>query len=444
MSYKLTEAAKLWASQPIIEPNLVMKIPKINKVFGVLDTFQLARYGQGNLKYGDPGLVYGGLSIVENSNDLISISGTADTISQQLDADKPEANSTSSLLVRLLDENEDISNLISFDATGVDLLYEKVVLSFGGKDLIYPTDYVDVFIGRITSIVPGNGFVDFTISHPDDKKRGDVFPLAETTLAQDLNFQSATIQNLFFQQRPDVAGVISIQFTSGASGDVALITIAGNTIQVQIDSAATKIKTIKKSIENNADANQLVTVSVVSNPDSIATPVSAQALTSGTEVFLNDVSVFLEPNAPYFRTFCKIQDEIIEYTGIDFVAKKLTGLVRKSLNSFGFSSKIGESATSIYMLGDSTSENSNAIDLALMLLLSGGDEFYLTNLGADKMGADCLGNSVTNAVCFIGLDIEASHGTIVGDFISSSGSIETANNFSNRRIVEIINDDIGS
>lgn len=443
MAFSLTERAQQWSSQEILEPNLVFYIPRIDMTFAVESLQQMAVYGQDGLYYGKPGLVYGGLVPVPNQSDYVSISGTSDTISQQLDPDKAEASSTSSLNVRLIDPNNEVSALISFQKTGVDLLYEKAVISIGGRTTVYPDDYIDVFVGRITAITPGNGFIDFTVSHPDDKKRSEVFTRGETILSQDLDFDSATIQGLFYQKRSDIPGNISVQYVTGASGDVAIITVIGNLIQVQIDAAATKQRTIKKFIEDHVDARQLVSIKITGNADAVATVQASTPLNSDTEIFVDEPELFFLPVAPLFRTYCKIGEEIIEYTGVDLVAKKLTGCVRQSLGSFGFSFEQGESVSSFYKLGDNTSA-SNAIDLALYLLLSGGEEFYVVDQSVSKIGTDGFGNPVSNSVYFANIKIDKEFGVTAGDFLTVSVASNGANNFGDRLILGVVTDQLGS
>ena len=432
MAFDITQSAKNWVESGNIEPNLVFKIDGYDFIFSVGVIKEYARYGQNGIFFGMPGLTYGGLVAMQANKDFIALKGTSDTISQQIEVDKADSNSTGSLTVRLNDIGQEITELVTPGRVLNDILYKSATLSLGGKDTAYPEDYIDLFVGKITQIVPGPGYVDFTISHPDDQKRSEIFPKVEAELAQRLDFKSLTLQELSYTARPDFQGTPQIQYTAGASGDTANVSVAGNLITVQIDTAATKNSTIKKKIENNEDANQLTSVAITGNGDALATTVGITSFITATTATLTSTKNLLTPVAPIFRTYIRVNDEIIEYTSKDDSTNTISGLVRQSLTSFGNVHEVGDSVTSFYKLGDNSSA-SNAIDLALMVMISGGEEIFQSGVKVESFNHVGVSSLVPNALYFK-TNVKKLYGLSEGDLVTTTNSINPSNDFTNRVI----------
>jgi hypothetical protein len=441
MAFTITQAARDWASQDNIKPNIVLNLKKIGKVFGATIVGQTVSFGD-SIFYGDEDLAYGGFSALDNQFDYVSLNGTSDTITQQLEIDKAEATSTSSLTIRLIDPNNEISEMVSYSVTGIEVLETDAIVSIGGSDTTYPTDYIEILTGKITAIVPGAGFIDFTVTHPEDLKRGEVFTKAEAVLVAPAKFNSEDIQGLFFQARADVVGTVQVLFTTGASGDTANIIVIGNLIQVQIDTVATRIRTIKKKIENDEDANQLVSLKITGDPDAIAALQPLTSLTTDTELELDTVQFFLDPTVDTkFKTYVRIGEEIIGYTSRDLVNNKLLGCTRGALTSLAFDHEIDDSVSSFYVLGDGTS-SSNAIDMSLWVLLSGGPTLFAENLDVENFVQVGGMVSIPNAVYFT-TDYYKEFNFVPGDLVTCTGAVNPANNFVDRKIASVGSDSEG-
>jgi hypothetical protein len=442
MAYSLTQRTKDALSRELIEPNLVLSIEGYPEKLAVRIANQTITYDIDGLTYDMPGLTYDGLVQRTDVSDLISLTGTTTSISQQLDPDKGAASSTQTLTLKLIDRNEQITQLASPGVVLNDPLYTDCKLYFGLFTTSFPEDYIEVFNGKIMSINPSVGTIDFVITHPDDLKRSSIFEKAEAILTQKLNFDSVTIQDLFYQKRSDVSGSVSIEYTSAAIGDNAIVAVTGNSISVQIDTAFTKAKTLKKKIENDEDANQLVSVKISGNANAVQAVVVPTILSSGTEIFLDDVTSFLSPVAPIFRTYARINDEIIEYTGIDLALSKLTGCTRQSLTSFGFTHEIGDTVSSFYKLGDNTISNSNPVDLALKIIMSGAEAVYTDQDSTSVNFVNGVG-TIANSMFFPGVYLERDHNVTVGDFVDSTGPVP-GNTFSDKQVEFVQDIDAGS
>jgi len=449
MSFQLTEKTKDLLERGIIEPNIVLTIDGINSFFGARIVKHYARYGEDNIYYGQPGLVYGGTIEIDGQRDIISLSGTSDSFSQQLDPDKGAVSSSGTIVIRLIDTGLEVTNLITPGSQGTnwDPLYKDAQVFVGLAESSYPDDYLELFNGKIMSLVPGPGYVDFTITHPEDLKRSDVFILAESKLTVDLAYYSLKLSDLIIQQLSDVEGIVSIQFISGGSGDVANVSVSGNTISVQIDITLTKAKTVKKKINNHEEANQLVYCSYnkAGDADNIQSLLSLQQLQISTELELESVKDFLAPlGTDLFKTYVKIGDEIIQYSGIDTVNNKLTGCERAKLDSVGVTHSIGDDVQSFYKLGNGLNDWGNGIDICLYLLLSGGSQYFATNVDAENFVKITTTETIDNAIFFKKQDVKRKYGLTIGDFVTSSGAINGANNFSLRKITGFGETELGT
>lgn len=443
MAYSLTTRTKNALSREIIEPNLVLVIKGVDRRYSVRISNQIIKYDLPGYTYDMPGLTYDGLVPSTGETDLISITGTTNTISQQLEPDKGAASSTQTLTLSLIDRNEEITRLASPGVVVDDVLYTDADLYFGLYDTSFPEDYIRIFNGKIMGIDPKVGTIDFTVTHPDDINRSSIFEKADVKLTQVAHFSSATIQGIFYQKRTDVIGNVTVTYTAAALGDNAIVSVTGNDITVQVDTSFTTTKTVKKKIENHEDANQLVSVKVTGSPTQIQTTQSITTLSSSTEIFVDDVSDFFSETAsPLFKTYLRINDEIIQYTGIDTVANKFTGCIRQSLTSFGATHEIGDTVSSFYKYGDSTFDYGNAPDLALYLLLSGQDEFYLVANSMSILNVPTVGITA-NAIFLNGIYLVRDEGVVVGDLISSDGPVP-ANTFTDRTILDVQDVDTGS
>jgi hypothetical protein len=83
-------------------------------------------------------------------------------------------------------------------------------------------------------------------------------------------------------------------------------------------------------------------------------------------------------------------------------------------------------------------------ELALKIMLSGVNDYFAT--GVDITNFQQVGDSsiVTNAIFFQGVDVEADYGLVPGDYVTTTGASNGANNVSLKQILIIETDDNGS
>lgn len=154
---------------------------------------------------------------------------------------------------------------------------------------------------------------------------------------------------------------------------------------------------------------------------------------------LSDTAHFLvPPTDTSLKTYVRIDDEVIEYTGI--AGNTLTGLVRAQLGgSIAVSHDDQTDVSTIYRLSGSM------IDLALKLQLSGVNGPFVTDVPVTNFTVDSDGVSHPQKVFFKGLNVFDEYGLTVGDLVSIAGATNAGNNFTNRVITSVkVLDDGGS
>lgn len=437
MSYKISERAKTLLNKTQIDPNLVLAIDGFDYRFAASITKVYVKIGDPGLKI-DGSWVIGGLIAQDKVLPYMSLGGTTTNITQQIDIDKGAATSTMTVKIRLTDKDQFVTRLISPGFLIKDILYRNATLRLGFVDGAYPEDYIDMFIGKITSIESGPGWIDLTISHPEELKRSEIFPKTETVLVADAEYYSKTIQGLIYYQRGDFNGVVEIRYIIIPFLGATNINVSGSLITVTTDGTDADVK---NAIENHPVASDMVRILQQSNAAVSAVPITP--LEASDELEVESVVGYYEPQAPLFRTFVRINDEIIEYTGIDTVANKFTGCIRRGLKSIGQKHKIDDTVSSFYKLGDDTS-SSNAIDLSLKLMLSNEKEFYvedLTNLAFYNFGTV---DNYPNAFIMKSFDAVRDINVQIGDFATVEDDANPANNFVDGVIEDIEVTDIGT
>lgn len=157
-------------SNTSIEPTIAVKIQGVDFVFS---SGQVKEY----IKIGDPGLFIDGTWSVGGFRELITNRGYIDnrtttfTIRQQINYDEGDGSSVSTMTIGMIDKDELISKLISPGFLAEDILGRKAQVFVGFGQTSFADDYIEVFKGFITKVQSFPGQINFTINHPDNKKK---------------------------------------------------------------------------------------------------------------------------------------------------------------------------------------------------------------------------------------------------------------------------------
>lgn len=337
MAFELTETARLAALKRSITPNIVVEIDGLSSPIGsvAIDTAEV--FGEPGLVFGG-GAVFGGVTTIEDQQTLINLNGSSTSIQQQLNPDKGAGSSVSSMTISFVDLNGYMTNLISPGLVLDDLLGRKATVWLGFDDTSYKEDYIIIHRGIISQIDSTAGLVNFDISHPDQKKRQDLFTKVSTEL------------------------------DGGINNSVTTITLA-------------------------ATANMFQKV--------------------------------LGPDSAYdssFYSYVKIDDEIIQYDTIS--GNNIVGCTRGALGTVAASHDDEATVDTFYRL------KGNVMDLALKLMLSGVQGNYVTGLDIEDFQA-------TDTLFISGENLAKTWGINIGDYITTIGASNGANNVSAKQVSAI-------
>lgn len=206
MALNLSTLATVLSQKTNIESQIILEIDGIDAVYGAVDVTKLAEYGDA-IKFGDAELVYGGVVAHPDSKPYISPKGSTRNITQQLHQDKGGTGSVSSVKIKLVDKNNEVSAAFA----GIEVLSRSadVYVAFQGGS--HPQDSVKIFNGTIDDIGYGSGNVTIKIAHPEQLKRQTIFPLIQTDLSIALNSTdtSCTVLNTSGMIPSNTANVIS-------------------------------------------------------------------------------------------------------------------------------------------------------------------------------------------------------------------------------------------
>jgi len=196
--------------------------------------------------------------------------------------------------------------------------------------------------------------------------------------------------------------------------------------------------TVFRGVVESVDLPPGGVVFVVSHPDqkkrqtifpSIEASLDASMTNSQTTAQLQpgEAALFLQRvNGPdgspdtSFTGYIRIDDEIMRYTGVS--GASLTGLSRGQLGTVAATHANDANVTSIYRL------EGNVIDLALKIMLSGWGGSYISGVVPSSVNFINIDLTVPNTIYFAGVNLNEMYGLTVGDYITTTGSAESANN----------------
>lgn len=316
----------------------------------------------------------------------------------------------------LLSQKTNIQQQIVLQIDGIDTIYGAVHVI---KRLEYGDDGAEYGIG----LVYGGGLQD-----PNSK---DYISLKGTT------------KNITQQLRQDKGGSGSVssvtielvdknQFVSKEFTSTEILSKKANVYLMFQGSLFPQdaIKIFSGNISSRNYGSGLVKIKV-DHPENLKRQELYQVIDTELTASVTDVQTIipiktvagLVPGTSELRTFVRVNDEIIEYTGINNF--DLVGCTRGSLLTTAAAHDSGDSVTSFYELSGSP------VPLALKLMLSGrgmaGAEFVAA------INQVSLLENIQNAVFFYEYNIQEKLGLVVGDTVTISDSAN--NNFTNRPIV---------
>lgn len=141
---------------------------------------------------------------------------------------------------------------------------------------------------------------------------------------------------------------------------------------------------------------------------------------------------------PSVEFFVRINDEFFKYTGKS--GNTLTGISRQQ-SPFNSDIAPHEPGTDVNLVVRLTG---SALDIARKLLVSGRNTFFESNLDITHFNYISPTEIVPNSIFFFGVDVAEDLGFVTGDYITTSGASNGANNVSAKQIIIIEKTNDGS
>jgi hypothetical protein len=181
---ELTGNAKAASQKITVTPTIVFEIADYSTLFTSASISKYIRIGDPGLEIGDDWVI-GGVRLIDGQSTYMSFTaggGTTTKITQKLSPDRAQGSSISSMVISMIDKNEELSRVISPGFELEDVLGRDVTVSIGFVGTSYPEDYNIVFRGIISDVESGPGFINFLLASSEEKKRRSLLNVNTTEL----------------------------------------------------------------------------------------------------------------------------------------------------------------------------------------------------------------------------------------------------------------------
>jgi len=181
MAFDLTPKTLALSQQINVEPVIIVEIDGIDFKFGSQAIGKTWLVGN-DANIGDAGLVIGGIIEDPESRALVSLIGTTNNITQQLEVDDGGTGSVQKFNVELLDKDGELTKLFSLGDTVPDMLARETNVYLGFNGGAHPEDSIRLFNGTIDSQEVKSGTWNLGVAHPESLKRQELFIQAISAL----------------------------------------------------------------------------------------------------------------------------------------------------------------------------------------------------------------------------------------------------------------------
>jgi hypothetical protein len=176
---------------------------------------------------------------------------------------------------------------------------------------------------------------------------------------------------------------------------------------------------IKGSTELNGAINDSVTTITVDSTTSFLSPYTGANGSVDTTI----------------KLYVRIDDEIIRYTGT--TGTTFTSMTRGQLGTVAAAHDDSATVDAFLVL------EGNAIDLALKVMLSGRNGNYVTGVDVTNFVRIDGATTIANSIFFSLINLVQEYNVTAGDFITTTGASNGANNVTNKVITEVTQTDNG-
>lgn len=192
MAFQLSVQAEYLSQQVNIRQQIILEIDGIPLIFAAIGAAKLIEYGD-DIVYGQAGITYGGVVGDPRSRDYISLSGTTNNISQQIEIDKGGEGSVQKFSIALIDKDQELTRVFAPGVYVPDLLSRDASVFIGFQGGAHPRDSIRIFNGIITGAEASPGAWKLIVDHPDYFKRQDLYLQVNTPLVGEIDGTDTTL-----------------------------------------------------------------------------------------------------------------------------------------------------------------------------------------------------------------------------------------------------------
>jgi len=183
MAFSINAKNQSLSKQTSINPQAILVVEGLDIVFGSQPVLELLRWDASGVTW-DSGERWDSSIERPDSRSVISLeSGTTNSITQQIFPDKESSGSISTVNISMVDLNNEVARLFSFDNI-TEILGKKADFYIGFKQGNFPEDSIPIFRGVIVDFYTQNGMVMVSVAHPEKLKDQILF---QKYLAQNSN-----------------------------------------------------------------------------------------------------------------------------------------------------------------------------------------------------------------------------------------------------------------
>lgn len=188
-----SKLAKTFLESQWIEPQLILEIDGLPTIASSGEITREVYVGQLGLLIGDTWNI--GQSMIDKYGveQIINLSASSNTITQQLSQERTGSGSNSSYKIKLVDYGDLVTRWISPGVVIDEILAKKARLYLSFKGLSHPEDSVLFHKGLIETIESEAGAINITIASEEQQKRYDIFQNIQGTLTANITASQTTI-----------------------------------------------------------------------------------------------------------------------------------------------------------------------------------------------------------------------------------------------------------
>jgi hypothetical protein len=180
MAFQLTQTAENLLNQTNVEPIIILEVEGLPVIFGTGAIERIWGFDEGFTF--DSGLFFDGVVEDENSRDWISLSGTTQNITNQVEIEEGGSGSVQKFNVRIIDQGGAVTDYFTPGNYIDDPLATEANVYIGFKGGAHPRDSVRIFNSVIDQVQFNSGNVNISCAHPDQLKRQDIFQQQQAKL----------------------------------------------------------------------------------------------------------------------------------------------------------------------------------------------------------------------------------------------------------------------